>query len=532
MNNPLKSVFLRPVSGLVKSAGILDVFIYNVGLISIGIGVAYTHLYGPANYPGGNIPIASLIAMAVMVCVGLGMWCWTVTLPRSGGIYVFVTRGLSAPLGFALSFVESCCWLFYNAVGAVLISTVGLAPLFAAIASMTKSENMMRLALAMQTTHAQFIIGSILIILSGILLISGMRRFFIVQKIMFVIAITGTIAMVIALMVYSKEQFIANFNALMSHIGSNPYETVIAKAKQAGWNNTQFDWWQTFRLSVWPFLPLIGGAFSIAIGGEVRQVEKGQGVGIIGAIVSSGILFALIGLLSYQAIGADFQGALTYNSFNQPAFSTPIQPYFTLLMSILTKNIYLTVLIALSFIAWIYFWIPGMLAYAERAILAWSFDRVAPEKLGYVSEKYHTPINAIIVSVIISVIFTALYVYTSFFSTLIFILAASIAWFITMVAGVIFPYRNKTIYEKSPIAKYRLWGVPLMSLMCGLGAVALIPIIILLWNDPIAAGHDTKSLITIIGIFLIGFILYFLMRRKRKKEGIDISLAFKEIPIE
>ncbi len=527
-----KSVFLRPVSGLVKSAGIFDVFIYNVGLISIGIGVAYTHLYGAANYPGGDIPIASLIATGIMVFVGLGMWCWTVTLPRSGGIYVFVSRGLSAPLGFALSFVESCCWLFYNAVGAVLISTVGLAPLFATIASISKSESMMKLALSMQTANAQFIVGSILIILSGLLLISGMRKFFLVQKIMFFIAVIGTVVMIVALIVFTKEQFVANFNELMNHLGNNAHDTIIDKAKSGGWSSNRFDMWQTLRLSVWPFLPLIGGAFSIAIGGEVRQVEKGQGFGIIGAIVFCGLLFALIGYLSYQTVGYEFQGAITYNSFNQPEFSTTTQPYFTLLMGILTKNIYITVIIAISFIAWIYFWIPGMLAYAERAMLAWSFDRLAPEKIGHVSDKYHTPTVAIIISVLVSVLFTALYVYTSFFATLIFILAASIAWFITMITGVIFPYRNKEIYEKSPIAKYKIFNIPLMSIVCSIAAIGLLVIVVLLWNDPVAAGHDAKSLIIIGGVFIIGLILYFLMKRKRKKEGIDINLAFKQIPIE
>ena len=532
MSDTNKSVFLRPVSGLVKSAGIWDVFIYNVGLISIGIGVAYTHLNGPANYPGGNIPLSSLIATVIMVLVGLGMWCWTVTLPRSGGIYVFVTRGLSAPLGFALSFVESCCWLFYNAVGAVLISTVGLAPLFATLASITKSDKLMQLALSMQTPNAQFFIGSALIILSGVLLISGMKRFFLVQKIMFVIAIGGTAVMIIALAIIPHEQFVSNFNMVMSHMSNNAYDTVIDKAKSAGWNSNQFDMWQTLRLSVWPFLPLIGGAFSIAIGGEVRQVEKSQGFGIIGAIVFCGLIFALIGQLSYHSIGFAFQGAITYNSFNQPAFSTPTQPYFTLLMAILTQNIYLTVLIAISFIAWIYFWIPGMLAYAERAMLAWSFDRLAPGKIGEVNDKYHTPIVAIIISVIISIIFTALYTYTSFFATLIFILAASIAWFITMVTGVIFPYRNKAIYSKSPIAKYKIAGIPLMSVICFFAAIALLVIIVLLWNDPIAAGHDTKSLITIFGVFVLGLVIYFVMKIKRKNEGIDVDLAFKEIPIE
>jgi basic amino acid/polyamine antiporter, APA family len=526
------SVFLRPVSGLVKSAGLFDVFIYNVGLISIGIGIAYTHLFGPANYPGGNIPVASIIATVIMLVVGLGMLCWTVTLPRSGGVYVFVSRGLSAPIAFALSFVESCALLFYNGVAAILVSTVGLAPFFTILASLTHSSAIMQLALNMQTKNAQFIIGSALIVLCGILLISGMKRFFFVQKIMFFIAIIGTIAMIIALASYPHQQFIANFNDLMSQLGASPYNTVIEKAKAAGWNSAGFNWWQTLRLSVWPIVPLLGGVLSMGIGGEIRQVEKSQTWGIIGSIVFCGLLFALIGQLSYHSIGYEFQGALTYNSFNLPAFSTSVSPYFTMLVAILTKNIFLTCIIGLGFIAWIYFWIPGMLSYVERSMLAWSFDRVGPEKFGEVSDKYHTPIYSIIVTVAISLVFTAMYVYTTFFATLIFVFALSIAWCVVLFAGMLFPYRKRSIFEKSPIAKYKIVGIPLMSIACALGAMCMVLIMVLLWNDPIAAGHDPKSIWTIVSLLLIGFGLYYYMKSRRKKQGINIEAAFKEIPIE
>lgn len=526
------SVFLRASSGLIKSAGTLDVFIYNVGLISIGIGIAYTHLVGPANYPGGDIAIASLIATVVMAFVGASYWFWTVTIPRSGAIYVFVTRGLSPPIGFALSFVESVCWLSLNAVAAVLISTVGISPLFSALGTVTGSAKMNSIALAMQTPFAQFAFGAALILIAGLLLSFGMRRYFFVQKVMFLIAVVGTIVMLLALAFYTRQTFIANFNHFMPTLGPNPYEAVIAAAKGAGWKDVQFDWWQTLRLSVWPFLPLIGGAFSIAIGGEVRRVEKSQGIGILGAIILSGIVFALVGYLSYKTIGYEFQGALTYNADKLPAMSTPIKPYFTLLLAILTNNLVVTAIISLSFIAWIYFWVPGMLAYAERAMLAWSFDRLAPDDVGYVSDRFHTPIVAIVITVIVSLVMLYLYVYTTFFATLIFILAAAIAWFITTLTGVFFPYKVKDIYEKSPVSRYRIAGIPLMSIVNFAASLGLLLMIILLWNDPLAAGHGAKSLGTLMVLFGLGMALFYLMKWVRKRQGIDVNLAFKEIPIE
>ena len=38
--------------------------------------------------------------------------------------------------------------------------------------------------------------------------------------------------------------------------------------------------------------------------------------------------------------------------------------------------------VSLGFIFWMWMWIPGMHTFGVRAIVAWSFDRVAPEAWG------------------------------------------------------------------------------------------------------------------------------------------------------
>src|SRR5260370_28933956 len=189
------------------------------------------------------------------------------------------------------------------------MSTVGIAPMFATLGFVTGNPRMNEIAKMLETPIAQFSFGAVVIVLSGILLILGMRRFFLVQKIMFAVALVGTALMLICLALYSHDTFVANFNRFMANLGPNAYGAVIQAAKKAGWSDVSFDWWQTVRLSVWPFLPMIGGAFSIAIGGEVRKVERAQWIGILGAVISSGIVFALVGYLSYHSIGYEFQAA-------------------------------------------------------------------------------------------------------------------------------------------------------------------------------------------------------------------------------
>src|SRR4029450_1237017 len=115
-------VFLRKSSGLVKSAGPLDVFIYNFGLISVGIAVTLAHYYVPSNYTGASLPLAEILAGLFMACIAWAFWCWSVAIPRSGGVYAYISRGLSPGLGFAVSFVDTFAWLFYNALAATFLT--------------------------------------------------------------------------------------------------------------------------------------------------------------------------------------------------------------------------------------------------------------------------------------------------------------------------------------------------------------------------------------------------------------------------
>jgi len=213
--------------------------------------------------------------------------------------------------------------------------------------------------------------------------------------------------------------------------------------------------------------------------------------------------------------------------------STPTDPSITLLAGILTQSPLITVLVTVGLVAWMWMWIPGMHTFAVRAMVAWSFDRIAPAALGKISETRHTPIVAITVSVIITVICMYLFVFTDPFSKIVILIeAAVLAWSIVLGAGIFFPYTRPEIYEKSPMARNTLLGFPSMSVYCALGCLAAQFYFWTLWLDPAAAGHDPAQLQIVAGIFVIGVVFFFVMKRIRKSQGIDVDLAFKEIPPE
>jgi amino acid transporter len=178
-------------------------------------------------------------------------------------------------------------------------------------------------------------------------------------------------------------------------------------------------------------------------------------------------------------------------------------------------------------------WIPGMQTFGVRAIVAWSFDRIAPEAWATISPTRHTPVVAIIVSTLVTIVFMALFVFTDFFSAIVILIeAAVLAWSIVLGAGIFFPYLRPQIYEKSPIATKKIMGLPMMTVACTLGCAAAQFYFWTLYLDPSAAGHDPQQVAIVGGVFVIGLVFYSVMKQIRKAQGIDVTLAFKEIPIE
>src|SRR5438552_19057200 len=99
---------------------------------------------------------------------------------------------------------------------------------------------------------------------------------------------------------------------------------------------------------------------------------------------------------------------------------------------------------------WPFCSVPLELAYVDRSMLAWSLDRMAPEKLGYVSDRYHTPVVAIVVCMIVAIAFLALYAFTPWFATLSLIEAVGLIGGACTLVGAQMPYRQRAVRAKPP----------------------------------------------------------------------------------
>jgi APA family basic amino acid/polyamine antiporter len=528
------AVFSRQASGLIRVGSSFDVFVYNVGLVSIGIAIAFNQFYGPSLYPGALTWVSTLLAALGMLAVATTFYFWSTVFPRSGGVYVFLSRSTHPGLAFVFSAIETVILLYYAALAASLIVTVGLSSFFSTVGLISGSQGLVDAGTSVATPSGVFWTGTAFLVAAGLLLASGTRRYFTFQRVLFVAAAVGMLVLLVVMVLGSRRGFAGNLQSLTGL----EYDDVIAQARDNGYVSSDPDFGETLKFMVWPLLPLLGAVQSVGIGGEVKRVQRSQLFGMLGAVAATGAVIALFGLLSDKAFGYEFQGAIAYNALTGVAAgTTSTAPYFTVLAGILTSNVLLAVIIMAVFVAWIWFWIPAEIAYTTRSMIAWSFDRVAPDRLGRVSERFHTPVLAIAVSTAGSIGFMWLIAYRGIaFLTLIEVLL--VVWGAAMVSAVFFPKSRSQMFESSPAARSRIAGVPTMAVAGAVSTVFFAAMIYLLWNDINAAGPlissdgVSREFWIVLGIVLGATAWYLGTRAYRKRQGIDLDLAFQQIPIE
>ncbi len=531
-------VFSRSASGLVRVAGSWDVFIFNVGLVSVGIAIAFNQYYGPSLYPGAQPAISTMLAVVGMCVVAVTFYLWSVIFPRSGGVYVILSRTTHPAVAFVFTLLETVILLYYGALAASLLVQVGLASFFATVGSVGGSETLVGWAADVSTPRGVFWIGTGVLLLAGLLLATGTRRYFTVQRVLFAVALIATGITVVVMLFGSRESFQTNLTDLT---GLN-YDGVIETAQSNGYvPNSGIDWGETVKFLVWPLLPLLGAVQSIGIGGEIKKVRRSQIVGMLGAVIGTGLLISLFALLSNKAFGYTFQGAVGFNSLSGIADgstegSIGAAPYFTTLAGILTDNVLLAIVIMAAFVTWIWFWIPAEIAYSTRSMIAWSFDRLVPSQLGYVSRRFHTPVVAIGIGTAGSIAFMWLIAFHGI-ALLTLIEALLVIWGTALAAAIVFPWTGKRFFNASPAKAHRIAGLPLMSVAGALSTAFFVFVFVLLWRDDNAAGpllgaaHRTELWI-VVGALVAGTAWYIGNMIYRRRQGVDIELAFKQIPIE
>jgi amino acid transporter len=277
-------------------------------------------------------------------------------------------------------------------------------------------------------------------------------------------------------------------------------------------------------------------AWSAFNAGEIKGAGgfKAQMIQVVLAEIVCIILALLLYASISRVIPVDWYKSVTWLFWNTDAYPIAVAPYFGFLVAMIYENPIPMLIIFITLQAWFWMWFVNITLAVSRTMLAMSFDRVFPEKLAAVHPRTRAPWVAIIVIMIIAWVFVGLFAYTPFDQ---FILAAPLVSIVgfagTALAGMIMPWRRKALYKASPISKHEIGGIPTISIAGAVWIIFTIAVLILFARETrLFFVEGWLAWAYLIGMYVLGAIIYFGYKAKRKAQGIDVELAYKEIPVE
>ncbi|HHY80076.1 MAG TPA: APC family permease [Thermoanaerobacter sp.] len=521
-------MFVRNATGLVRELTAFDAFNLVFAAILIPVGISQALNFGAAAFPGANVALAFILG-ATLLLIGFGAVYiyFTMAMPRSGGDYVWVSRTLSPFLGFVVN--VTLTFVFVNWVS---FNFTTMMTLFGPAAGyvMDWSPNVIQW---FNVPANQFIVATILTILFTFLMIPGTKFVAKFMRILFIVVWAGMALWFIGLLVTPNDVFVKNFIEITK---TNPTQ-IIELAKNSGFSvPTGLNWGMTILAMLWAFQNLTGFQWSGYFAGELKNVRRTVVISVLGGLIVGAILYAAGSFLVYRTVGFELFSSLSYIGINAP---DKMPSNVTYILPSLTKFFALPTiikdLIALTFMLSIIWWTPAGFMLGTRNLFAWAFDNLAPSWVADVHSTFHTPVNATIIMGIFIEILNFLNIYGGLSNYLINIIAVmALAFVVVGLAAVIFPYKRKDLYDNSPeVVRSKIGGIPVMTI-AGL-------ITMLSWSFVLIAAFSTSqfglsvtpiAMIEAFSVPILASIWYFVATSIRKRQGIDISKVFSEIPPE
>ncbi len=543
------TLFLRKATGLVRSWSVFDAFVYaffSINLVTLGL-----YMFSQMYYLEGGLLPTALIAGVIILAEVVVYASLIAVMPRAGGDYVWQSRILGGGIGFVLAVTGwwFILWL-WTPLYADMLRHEFFVPLLGILGLQSAAD-----FFAWSPT-AWFIVCLITVAYVTAVIALGMRSYARVQKVCFWVGMAGLAIVFLFLLFGNHADFRAGLDAQAPAMfggaaasAGSVYEATLAAGEEAG-----------------AVLPLAGGTLAAiflampyivffnlwpnwgaTLYGEVKGADdfKRNVFGMGGALIATTLLAVVFFLLIDKTISWEFytraNGAYWNYAWGYTDQAPPLNfwPYPAMLAMFLTNSRILQLVVILAMSMWFFGWAGTIFLSSTRVIFAAAFDRVLPEKVATVHPQTRTPIWALMLMVVPGLIVSALYVWdiANFSSlTLMSTLVIAVTFLGSTISAIVLPYTKKEMYEASPIAKYKIAGIPLITIAGVIFAAFLIFLLYQWLVDPnglYGIGYtNTASMVFMLAMYGLALLIYVGARYYRRSRGVNLDMLYKEIPAE
>ncbi len=522
-------------------------FAYNI--LNIGVIFPWVYIQTLSLYPGANLWMGILIcggftSLLAVVYAGLAS-----AMPRTGGDYVFQSRTLRPWFGFAtVAMMIITFFLQWQALAGWLLSVLGIYPLLTGLGIMTQNITLVQWGAWYLQGWGPAIVTMVGSTIAALVLIKSFRWFVQLQWIMWYGFLMSYVIMVVMFFATSPSTFAQRYDTAAAFVGggSGAYAAVLTNAASYLTPTRTLSVLGTILVTPVALTSLGWVGYAQEQAGEIQGAQslKNQMFINFGGGVVSMIMMAVLAIAMLHAVDQNWLAAASYGfyAYNPAVPSPPIPPWFSVLSIMLTDSpilLFLMIIgIALNAIQVVFNVIVGW----TRVAVAMSIDGVLPKFVSKVSPRTHTPVNAHIIFLILGGYVFA-YVYNLVPNYIVYTLAvtavATIMYIGTAIGGAVFPWTRKEVYRTAPISKFKIGPIPVITI-CGVISAAFCAVMLYYFlSYPFLVGVDFSQglgftgnifLYVVVAIFFGWVAYYFIRRAYLKRLGIDLDLAYKEVP--
>ncbi len=562
MSKTKPSPFAREATGLVREVGfMLGVIIIMSHVVGLGWQKRAFQFTGPRPVPTNMLPLglpaifwAFLICGIIVMITGYAAGYVTAAMPRSGGGYVTISRVIHPVVGYNAGWLMFLAEAFsYGLIGVAVFEAImifyniALAPTIVAFDATTL-----------------FLGGVLIIIIFTVLALFGVRLYGWLMHGMFWPTLIITVAFFGMWIAGAMDPSIVATG--VEDVMGAPPSTFVTLAIDSGMTDPAnvASFYDAFSYALagafWAYM----GWYSVTfIAGEVKEANKKLPM----VVLFSGLIIMVIylGSSSFSAISTmgvaetttvagdrwSFFQAYSWLSYGPDAATEAAAtiPNFqaawsTGIASLIARGMdlaWLSWIIALAGVIWLANDIPPFLLVASRTMFAMSFDRMMPEKLAAVSERWHSPTWALIATGAFGILgciaesnVADLGGYVQFAG----VVGTDIfdATFLTLfcLSMMLLPLERKEIYDRAAV-KHSIGSV------VGLGFIATLLSGYCLFTftkesvgfmfSP-ATTQDLVSSIGFWGCIVVGIVLYVAYMYRNTTKGVDMRTLYLSIPPE
>jgi APA family basic amino acid/polyamine antiporter len=543
-----QEVFVRKSSGLIRVMSPFSAFVYNV--LTMGLIFPWVYAQAPGGFPGSSLWLGILICTFFQTFVSFSIVFLASGMPRSGGDYIFQSRIMGGAFGFTSVMSGFVIWILqWVALSGWLFAALGFAPMFMTLGVKLNSPALLNFGLFCNTAWGIIIISIILAAFTAGFLVSGFKNYVVVQWFLFGAVLLAFVIVLVVLAVTRTEAFAAKFNDFMAKFmtmqgepaSANTFQAVVDEVKATGFNTLpRFSFLATLAVAPIAWMSIQWSTYSVEQGSEIKGGDsfRNQFWILVGSLWFTGILLALQGVFLQKAMGKEFLTAMSaeyYGFAGVETYSLGVVQALPSVFVMMLSNPIIVILIGIGYMANSFQVTCNCYIGMTRDMVAMALDRTLPEWISRVHPRLHTPVNAHLAYFIGAFFWIFAYNLVPVWGT--WTLGVSFAcgyvFVFTALSAALFPYRAPSIFQASPGAKFGktvVWTGIVGFLFCGVMVISFLFVENLGLAFFVPGGW--KPAVLIILVILVSLFWYLGSRAYHSKRGIDIKLAFKEIPPE